>query len=57
MSFVILGTAYAQEKPAYKIYNKSGNESDFGEMVNAAVSADVVLFGELHNNAVSHWMQ
>ena len=26
-------------------------------MVNAAVSADVVLFGELHNNAVSHWMQ
>lgn len=57
LSFVILGTAFAQEKPAYKIYNKSGNKSDFGEMVNAAVSADVVLFGELHNNAVSHWMQ
>jgi len=51
------GVALAQEKPAYKIYSKSGNESDFNEMVNSAVSADVVLFGELHNNAVSHWMQ
>ncbi len=55
--FIFLGNAVAQENPAYKIFNKSGNETDFGEMVSAAVSSDVILFGELHNNAVSHWLQ
>ncbi len=55
--FIFLGNAVAQENPAYKIFDKSGNETDFGEMVSAAVSADVILFGELHNNAVSHWLQ
>ncbi len=51
------GTILAQEKPAYRVYDKEGNETDFTAIIKAGVSADVVLFGELHNNAVSHWLQ
>lgn len=53
----LLGTVFAQHKQAYKVYDKEGNETDFTAIVNAGVNADVVLFGELHNNAVSHWLQ
>jgi len=51
------GAVFAQDIPAYKIYDKEGNETDFTAIINAGVNADVLLFGELHNNAVSHWLQ
>ncbi|MEA3494559.1 MAG: ChaN family lipoprotein [Bacteroidota bacterium] len=43
--------------PAYKIYNSKGKEINFEKMANKISSADVILFGELHNNSISHWLQ
>lgn len=54
--FVLL-TAMRGDLPAYQIYNNKGKTSDFGKMLKAASEADVVLFGELHNNPISHWLQ
>lgn len=54
--FVLL-TAMRGDMPAYQIYNNKGKTSDFGKMLKAASEADVVLFGELHNNPISHWLQ
>ncbi len=47
----------AQHKFAYKIFDKDGNISDFQTMLEAALRSDIVLFGELHNNPISHWLQ
>ena len=47
----------AQEKQPYKLYNAKGKKSDFGKMIKALRSADIVLFGEYHNNAIAHWLQ
>lgn len=47
----------AQEKPAYVIYNQKGKSVNFGKMIRQLESADVVLFGEQHNDAVIHWLQ
>jgi len=49
--------AYGQQLKAYQLYDKNGIETDFGSLVQAASQTDVVLFGELHNNPISHWLQ
>jgi uncharacterized iron-regulated protein len=45
------------DNPAYVIYNKRGEAVSFKTMVNEAFKADVILFGEKHNNPVVHWLQ
>jgi uncharacterized iron-regulated protein len=48
---------YAQEKPAYKIYTAEGRKADYGDMLKAAKKADVLFFGELHDNPIAHWLE
>lgn len=52
-----LSTLTAQHLPAYMIYSNTGESSDFNELVQAAKSNSLILFGELHNNPISHWLQ
>ncbi len=49
--------AFAQDKPAYIIYNKSGDRVSYQEMLVGVMNADVICFGELHNDPISHWLQ
>ncbi|NJM26624.1 MAG: ChaN family lipoprotein [Bacteroidia bacterium] len=49
--------ATAQDKPAYRIYNGSGNATDFEQMLKQAAGAEVVFFGELHDNSIAHWLE
>ncbi len=47
----------AQDKPAYVLYNKDGSRTTFAKMLKDALKNEVVLFGELHNNPIAHWLQ
>jgi uncharacterized iron-regulated protein len=47
----------AQDFPAYKIYNANGKEVTFKSMVKSANAAQTVLFGEFHDNPITHWLQ
>ena len=49
--------ASAQDKPAYKIYTGTGKKSDYNDIVKEAEKANVVFFGELHDNPVAHWLE
>ncbi len=44
-------------KPAYLLYRGDGEQVTFTELAEAAREVHVVLFGELHNNPISHWLQ
>jgi uncharacterized iron-regulated protein len=46
-----------QDKPAYKIFTGEGKKADFGDIVKVASKSDVVFFGELHDNPISHWLE
>jgi uncharacterized iron-regulated protein len=48
---------FAQELPAYKIYNAKGKEVSFKLMSSKANEVDLVLFGEFHDNPIAHWLQ
>jgi uncharacterized iron-regulated protein len=54
----MLTTAFTTgHRPAYKLYNAKGREVKYSKMVQALQDADIVLFGELHNNPINHWLQ
>lgn len=49
--------AFSQPKPAYVLYTADGKKANYGKMIQLLSSKDVVLIGEYHNNAISHWME
>ena len=53
----IITSILAQDKPAYILYNAKGKKISFGKMVDKISGNDIILFGELHNNAIAHWLQ
>ena len=48
---------YAQSKKAFQLYNNKGRKVSYKKLINEAKSADVVLFGEYHDNPISHWLE
>jgi uncharacterized iron-regulated protein len=58
MLFLTLSFAMqALDKPAYVLYNAKGKKVSFSKMLKELSQKDVVLFGELHNNPISHWLE
>lgn len=45
------------QKPAYRLYRENGKKTKYEKMLVAASEADIVLFGEYHNNPIVHWLQ
>lgn len=54
--FVIVA-GFKNDKPAYRIFNAEGKKVKYAKMLDAVSDADVVFFGELHNNPICHWLQ
>jgi uncharacterized iron-regulated protein len=50
-------TLQARDKPAYILYNAQGKKVSFSKMIKQIARQDIVLFGELHNNPISHWLE
>ncbi len=50
-------SAYGKDKPAYEIYKANGKEVSYRKLYKKAKKSDIVLFGELHNNPIAHWLQ
>jgi uncharacterized iron-regulated protein len=47
----------ADTKEAYVLYDIKGVRTDYSKLLAEAKKADVILFGELHDNPISHWLQ
>ncbi len=56
IQFIIMAT-FAQSKPAYILYNSKGKKVKYKRMIKKLAKSDVVLFGESHNNPISHWLE
>lgn len=53
----LIGMAFKGDPIAYKIFDKSGKEVNWKDVVKKCSSTEVVFFGELHNNPITHWLQ
>src|SRR4249920_1019056 len=50
-------SVFAQQKPAYILYNARGKKISYKKMIKQLAKKDIVLFGEFHNNAIAHWLE
>lgn len=49
--------SFKGDKKAYQLYDSRGKETSYEKLVAAAKGADIILFGELHNNPICHWLE
>ena len=57
LAIVLSLSSVAQDKKAYQIFDKNGKKTSYEKLLKAGEKADVVLFGEYHDNSVVHWLQ
>jgi len=48
---------FAQDLPAYNLFDTNGKKIKYNKMLAELRSADVVFIGEHHNNPIVHWLQ
>ena len=54
---ILILNVYSQNKTAYTLFNSKGKKISYERMVQSLKEADIILFGELHSNPISHWLQ
>lgn len=57
VSLLVAFQLFAQQKPAYVLYKANGKKVSYKKMLKSLKKADVILFGEHHNNPIVHWLQ
>ena len=48
---------FAQDKKAYLFFDKNGRRTSYKKLLRKSEKADIVLFGEYHNNPIAHWLE
>ena len=49
--------ALSQSPKAYALFDEQGKPATWSDFVDEAMDADVVLFGEYHDDPIMHWLQ
>ena len=57
MLLAVAFVSMKSDKPAYKLFDVKGKKTSYSDLLKDAKNADIILFGELHNNPVCHWLQ
>lgn len=55
MCFTIFG--FSQDKKAYQLFDAKGKKTTYKKLLKASEKSELVLFGEYHDNPISHWLQ
>ncbi|MCB9277030.1 MAG: ChaN family lipoprotein [Lewinellaceae bacterium] len=50
-------TTMAQDKPPYELFDAEGKSVKYRKLLKEAQEADIIFFGELHNNPIAHWLE
>ena len=53
----IVSFAFTADKLTYRLFNRTQKEVLYRDVIRELSTADVVLFGEIHNNPVCHWLE
>ena len=56
-ALLLVFSAFKADKPAFTLFNIDGKEVKYEKMLKQIEDADIVLFGELHDNPISHWLE
>lgn len=48
---------FTSDKRAYQVFDQNGKKLTYDKLLKEISEADVILFGELHDNSINHWLQ
>ena len=56
---IILGLSISSNAQdlAFQLFNAKGKKVSYSKMIKALDESQIILFGEYHNNPISHWLQ
>ena len=57
ISIFLSSSSQAQHKPAYALFDATGNQVAYSTMIDSLITNEIVLFGELHDNPIIHWLE
>ena len=49
--------AFKSDKKAFQLFDAKGKEIHYSKVLEAAKEADIILFGEQHDNPIDHWLE
>jgi uncharacterized iron-regulated protein len=52
-----LFVAMKGDKTAYHVFDQEGKSGNYSDIIKDAVKADIIMFGELHDNSIGHWLE
>ncbi|MEI7523995.1 MAG: ChaN family lipoprotein [Mariniphaga sp.] len=59
--FLMLGSiaifSFKGDKKAFQLFDIKGKEIHYSRLLEEAGEADIILFGELHDNPIDHWLE
>ncbi|WP_167855526.1 ChaN family lipoprotein [Hymenobacter fodinae] len=55
--FLLLSFTMKDDKPAYRLFTAAGKPVAYDKMLKDLAAADVVFFGEQHNDPIAHWLE
>ncbi len=57
LAIALISLSFKGEKKAFVVFNDIGGKESYDKILKKAEKADIILFGELHNNPINHWLQ
>jgi uncharacterized iron-regulated protein len=57
LCLLLSSLVFSQTKLSYQLYDKKGKKTTYAKLLKATTQTEVLLFGEYHNNAISHWLE
>ena len=48
---------FSQDKLAYRLFDIKGKKVSYKALKKQVLKADIILFGEFHDNPISHWLE
>ncbi|MDF3029373.1 MAG: hypothetical protein K0S23_3680 [Fluviicola sp.] len=57
LALILSSSAYGQDLEAFRIFDSKGKAVTFQKMMSKVSGNQVVLFGEFHDNPISHWFE
>ncbi|MDB2656533.1 ChaN family lipoprotein [Crocinitomicaceae bacterium] len=56
-ALLFICTASFAQETAYTIYTSTGKKTTYKKMITELAKKDIILFGELHDNPIAHWLE
>ncbi|PCJ24322.1 MAG: iron-regulated protein [Flavobacteriales bacterium] len=57
LTIALISLSFKGDKKAFVVFDDIGKKASYEKILKKAEKADIILFGELHNNPINHWLQ